>query len=114
MEKNRRKELQELYKNRKVIGGVYRIINRENGRFMLQQTTNINAAHNAFEGFIKTDNCTHPRLIKDWKQYGKEAFAIEDLDTIEKKETQTNAEFDNDLQTLFEMWDEKLEAGNRY
>lgn len=114
MDKNRRKELQEQYKNRKMTGGIYRIINRENGRFMLQSTADINAAHNVFEGFIKTDNCTHPRLIKDWNQYGKDVFFIEDLDLIEKKETQTQEEFNNDIQVLLEIWDEKLESGNRY
>ena len=111
---DRRKELKAQYKARKVVGGIYRINNRENGRFYLEYTDDIQATHNWFSSCCMTNTCTLPHIREDWKKFGKDAFFVEELDLLEKKQEQTNAEFTSDLKILLELWDEKLPKENRY
>lgn len=111
---DRRKELKAQYKERKIIGGVYRIINTKNGRFYLNKTTNMEGSHNQFLNSYSTGICTHPCLVKEWNSFGKEAFTFEVLESWEKDAVQSDHEFANDLQELFEIWDEKLPGHNRY
>lgn len=114
MNKDRRKELLEQYKGRKVVGGIYRILNRENGRFYLQSTDDMQATRNWFGTFSVFENCSLPPLQGDWKQYGPKAFDLEELDLLEKGQDQTREEFAKDLKTLLELWDEKLPKDARY
>ena len=111
---DKRRELKEQYKARKVVGGVYRIVNKENGQFLLQSTDDMQSARNLFQFFQLTDACTLPAIREDWKRCGKEAFALEELEELEKKEEQTTAQFREDLEVLLELWSEKLPVGNRY
>jgi hypothetical protein len=46
-------------------------------------------------------------MLKDWKTFGKEAFSFEVLEELEKKESQSDREFKEDLATLLEIWNEK-------
>lgn len=114
MNKDRRKELREQYKTRKVVGGIYRIVNGENGRFYLQSTDDMQATRNWFGTFHVFESCSLPPLQGDWKQYGAQVFSLEELDHLEKGSEQTREEFQMDLKTLLEMWDEKLPKENRY
>lgn len=114
MEKDRRKALAQAYKQRKEIGGVYRIINRENNRYFLQFAADINAARNRFESFRQFDTCSIPPLQKDWKTYGKEAFYMEELELLEKREDQDAKAFRDDIMLLYAIWEEKLPPELRY
>lgn len=111
---DRRKELKEQYKNRKVVGGIYRIINQENGRFYLQSTDDMQATHNWFRSCRTFGGCTLPPIQEDWKKFGMDAFYVEELDLLEKGELQTREEFMSDLKTLLALWSEKLPKENRY
>ena len=111
---DRRKELREQYKNRKITGGVYRLLNRENGKYFLKSTDEMKAAHSFFKMCYDFDNCTLPSVAQDWKTYGREAFCIEELDLLEKGEDQTTEEYRRDLKTLYELWEEKLPRELRY
>lgn len=109
-----RKELKAQYKARKVVGGIYRINNRESGRFYLGSTDDIQATHNWWSSCFAMGSCPLPHLQADWKQLGKEAFSVEELDLLEKKQEQSDAEFRDELKTLLAMWDEQLPKENRY
>lgn len=111
---DRRKELKEQYKLRKIVGAVYRIVNKENGRFYLRSTDDIKATRNLIGGWNIFGSCSLPPIQEDWKKFGSEAFYLEELDLLEKTELQTTAEFRSDLHTLLEMWSEKLPQENRY
>lgn len=111
---DRKKQLKTQYKERKIIGGVYRITNQKNGRFYLNKTADLQGSHNWFSGCCTTGICTHPRLAKEWNEYGKDSFAFEVLETWEKDAAQTDLEFENDLKELLEIWNEKLKQNNRY
>lgn len=111
---DRRKELKAQYKARKVTGGIYRVVNKETGRFYLQSTDDMQATHNLFDNWRVFGNCSLPPIQQDWKTYGADAFEVEELDWLEKKETQTLREFMDDLKVLLELWSEKLPKENRY
>ena len=114
MENNRRRELKEEYRNRTVIGGVYRIVNRENGRFYLRSTDDIKATRNIIAMWEQFGHCSLPPIQQDWKAYGTAAFYLDELELLEKQEAQTDKEFKSDLKVLLEIWDENLPRDNRY
>lgn len=111
---DRRKELKAQYKARKVVGGIYRINNKENGCFYLQYTDDMQATHNWFGSCCMLGTCTLPPIQEDWKKFGKDAFSVEELDLLEKKQEQSATEFREDLKILLELWSEKLPKENRY
>jgi len=110
----RRKELITEYKQRKIIGGIYRVTNTKNGMYLLNYAANIQAKQNAFDFTASTSSCFHPKLRNDWAVSGSNAFIFEILETLEKKEEQRQEEFLDDLKTLEQMWSEKLDSSKRY
>ena len=107
MEKLSKKELQEQYKNRIVIGGVYCIECNGNGRRWIKSTKDIAGQKNRFEFFISTNCCPEPSMSTEWNQYGAKTFSFVVLDEIKKGETQTEREFTEDIEVLLKMWIEK-------
>ncbi|MDL2323529.1 GIY-YIG nuclease family protein [Ruminococcaceae bacterium OttesenSCG-928-A16] len=111
---NRRKELQQQYKQRPVIGGVYCIRNTQTGRCLLQQTTDIAGSKNRLDFARITNDCPMHQLKEDWNTFGAASFAFEEKEKLEKKAEQTNEEFRKDLQALLEMWQESPEEPLQY
>ncbi|SNS90507.1 hypothetical protein SAMN05446037_102659 [Anaerovirgula multivorans] len=105
-----RKELKEQYKNREIIGGVYRIICKENGKFWLRATKEIEVSKNRFLFSIATNSCPETCMIKEWKQFDPSAFSFEILEKIKMEETQTEIEFIEDTNILLEIWKDKLDS----
>lgn len=103
MEKQSRKELIGAYRDRKVIGGVYAIRNTKNGKRLLGAAADLNGFRNRF-GFAKqTGSGLSLKLKKDWEAFGPDAFVLETVEELEKKETQTAEEFSDDLKSLLEL-----------
>ena len=111
---NSRKKLVNEYKQRKLTGGIYRIINSLSGMHLLGSTHDLKAMQNRFNFSVSTGSCIHPRLERDWKECGGEAFTFEILDSIQMKEGQSRDEFTDDLKILEELWRGKLNASNAY
>ena len=110
MKNEDRKALTLAYRERKVIGGVYRIVNTENSNILLAPTADLQGAKNRFDFSLKTGSCVNLKIQKDWDEYGANAFTFEILEELEKKEDQTPKEFQEDLKVLQEMWQEKLNS----
>ena len=100
---NRRRELSKAYKERRLIGGVYRIINKETGKFLLGYAVDIASTRNRFDFAVTTGSAVDPRLRADWDRYGPAAFRLEVLEELEKPSEQTQADFAADLQTLAQL-----------
>lgn len=103
MGKRDRKELLQNYKNRIVVGGVYAIVNTVTSRRMLNYTTDLQGSRNRFEFAQQMNSCIHPRLKDDWERLGGHSFRFDVLDTLEKKEEQTDSSFLDDLKALFDI-----------
>ncbi len=109
MEKSKR-ELQQQYKNRVVIGGVYCVICEGNGHTWIRSAKDIAGQKNKYEFFIKTNLCPEPGMNADWSRYGAESFRFSVLEELEKGEIQTDREFTEDLKVLLELWNEKYQG----
>ena len=110
MDKQSKKVLKEQYKSMLEVGGVYCIKCSAAGRSWVKATTNMQGAKNRFEFLALTNHCPETSMIEVWKQFGADAFSFEVLEEIKKKETQTSCEFSEDVNTLLEIWIEKLET----
>jgi hypothetical protein len=107
---NRRKTLKNEYKQRKIIGGIYRVTNTRNGMYLLDYATNLQAKQNAFDFMASSGSCFDYRLKKDLETFGGKVFVFEILETLEKKKEQSQDEFLDDLKMLEQMWSEKLDS----
>lgn len=109
-----RKELLEAYKRRKIVGGVYAVTNRETGRTLLMSTPDIGGIQKRYEFAVLTGGCFHPKLQEDVKTKGVSVFSFTVLEELEKKETQTDRDFADDLETLRALWLEKYDSALLY
>ena len=109
-----KKELQEKYKEREIIGGVYVIRNTLNNIVFLEAATDLRGIRNRFEFAQKTDSCIHVKLQSDWDKAGGGQFVFEVLEELQKGDTQTDKEFKADLMLLKEMWYENLSGTEFY
>ena len=114
MKNQNKKELQDAYKQRKVIGGLCAIKNKVNGKMLLAAVTNLQGYQNRFEFAQASAGCTDLKLKSDWEMFGKDAFELVILEELEKNDTQTDKEFSEDVKTLKEMWLEKLDPDKLY
>lgn len=112
MDTAKRKALLDSYKNRTVIGGVYRITCSGNQRGWLRSTTDLKGAKNRFEQSVSLKGAPEPAMLRELNDYGAASFSFTVLEELKKNETQTDPEFAEDVQTLFELWQEKSKNGN--
>jgi len=106
--KRSKKEMLKEYRDRKEIGGVYSIRNERTERRLIQSTTTITKAESQLAFARATGLCVHPLLADDWKAFGPEAFTLEILETLEKKDTETPEEFTDNVRTLETLWKERF------
>ena len=109
-----KKEIKEIYKQRKITGGIYRVINVRNGKYLLNYSPDIRAKQNAFDFSISSNIVFDVRLLADWNALGGKGFRFEVLELLEKKKNQTIEQFTEDLKTLAQIWSEKLDPSLKY
>ncbi len=102
--------MKEQYKNRAIIGGVYYVKCNSNNKLWILTTTDMQGIKNRFEFSVSINSCPETCMIKAWNQFGASAFTFEILEEMQKKETQTDREFSDDLNTLLEIWTENLKS----
>jgi hypothetical protein len=111
---NRKKELTKEYKERKQGGGVYRVVNTLNGKYLLDHTANLKSAQNRFAFSINMSGGFDYKLKKDWDEFGAQTFRFEILEELEQDADQTDAQFKEDLKTLEQLWRGNLDASKEY
>ena len=113
-DKPNKKEMQNRYKEREIVGGIYAIKNTQNNKVFLEAATDIRGIKNRFEFAQKTGSCIHVKLQSDWDKQGGGQFAFEILEELQKGDTQTAEGFKADLMLLKEMWLETLSGSEFY
>ena len=99
-----KKELINEYKNRKIVGGVYKITNSKSGSYWIDITTEIDKITNRFN-FLKSTNTYFSLVMQDeWDKYGAESFNIEIVDRLDRKPEQNDEDFKKELELLKELW----------
>ncbi|HEX5417926.1 MAG TPA: GIY-YIG nuclease family protein [Chloroflexota bacterium] len=113
---SRRKELREQYEQNPPEAGMYRIVNRENGKSLLSSSPNLASVRGRLE-FAKSTNTPSAldlRLSADIRQFGLDAFSLEILEVLEIKPEMTPAEIRDDLAALEALWREKFDPSQIY
>ncbi|MFD0870445.1 MULTISPECIES: GIY-YIG nuclease family protein [Paenibacillus] len=107
MDRERKKQLAEQYKEMKIEAGVYQIKNTKNGKLFISSTPNLKSL-NGKRFALNNGTDVHKELQKEWTEYGEEAFEIEVLETLKPKE---NVYYDtkDELAKLEEKWIDKLQ-----
>jgi hypothetical protein len=103
MDKQERRQIAAQYKKRLQQGGVYAIRCTQNGKRLLLSTSDMAGSENRFQFAQSTGGCVHPKMREDWSKYGGAAFMFEIVETLTQQETQTEADFRQEIAALLEM-----------
>jgi hypothetical protein len=114
MEKEKKREIINEYKQRKTTGGVYKVTNTANGRYMIKAEVDLQSFQNRFNFNQRMKGCLHPKMQKDHKEYGSEVFELEILEEVEKKEEESTMGFRDRLKRLEESWAERFDREKAY
>ncbi len=109
-DRSRRKELVSEYKLTRREAGVYRIVNTSSGKALLGSSTNLDSVRNKMEFARKTNSpgTLGYQLKADVERLGIDAFALEILEVLDVTPEMTDAQVRADLQTLEQLWRERL------
>lgn len=114
MKPQNKKDLIAAYKQRAQIGGIYAVTNSNTGKSLVLASADIEGIRKRYEFAEATGGCFHPKLQQDVNRFGSGAFSFAVLEELEKKPTQTDREFGDDLDVLLSMWLEKYEPEKLY
>ena len=111
-DKARCRELKEQARQNPPEAGVYRIINRKAGTFLLGSAVNLNSMRSklAFACSTGSPSALDLRLKAEIVRDGLENFDLEILDTLTVTPEMTTADVRAELATLEELWRERLAA----
>ncbi len=113
MDSAKKKALLSAYKNKPMIGGIYAVQCGGNQRMLIKSTKNLEGQKNRVAFALSMNMCPEPAMLAEWNQYGAETFSMVVLDQLEKKESQTERAFSDDIDALLEIWLEKKESTQR-
>jgi hypothetical protein len=102
-----RKSIIREYKETPRRMGVFRITNLANGKIFIGSSSNLPAILNRFKSELKMGSCRNFGLQEEWKKFGPEAFAFEELEILEPLDD-PNYDPAEDLRFLEALWIEKL------
>lgn len=104
----RKKELQEQYKQMKTDMGIFAVINNSNGKYWLETTQNLKGKINSVTFQLKSGGHPNKELQKDWRELGADNFEIKILEKLEYDEDETKTDYTDELELLKMMWVDKL------
>lgn len=102
-----RKALTRDYKQNRAPMGIYRVLNRANGKALVGSSVNLPAILRRHRFQLEAAMHQNRTLQADWQAYGPEAFEFEVLDVLEPADRSDYNPAD-DLQALEELWLDKL------
>ena len=106
MDKNRRRELMEAYKQMNVYMGVYQIKNNENSKVLIGTSSNLKNRWLTLRMQLEAKRHPNAGLQKDWNYFGPDNFTYE---VIEQKECNEILNINRELENMEKAWLEKLQ-----
>ena len=106
MDKKKRKELQEEYKQIKTYMGVIQITNNVNGKIYVAAYPNLKNKWFTLQGQLDMGRFANSELQKDWKELGPDAFTYE---VLEEKEADGVTDMRWEKKKMEKQWLEKLQ-----
>lgn len=83
---DRKKELKQQFKESTVYGGIFIIKNIKNQKILIGKTRNLKTL-NGIKFMLETGGYTpNKELQNEWNQFGKDAFTIDILEKLKKKD----------------------------
>ena len=113
---NNRKEKVLAYMETVIPAGVYRILNKRNGKMWISAAPNLNSAWNRNVFQLQVGSHPSKGLQADWREFGEEAFEYEILEVLKRKEGERNlskAELDQ-LKKMEEQWVARMNVKELY
>ena len=109
-DKARRRELKEQARQNPPEAGVYRIVNKKAGTYLLGSAVNLDSMRSklAFARSTGSPSALDLRLRDEITRDGLENFDLEILDTLTVTPEMTTADVRAELATLEELWRERL------
>jgi hypothetical protein len=89
--------------------GVYRIDHETGGRHLIDASTDAQAMLNRMRAQLDMGSHQNKYLQADWDNDGAQAFQFESLDLLPPTDG-TDEDVSEDLETLLELWGNKLEV----
>lgn len=114
MSKDQKRQIANEYKQKKTTGGIYKVTNIANGRYILKAEVDLQSFQNRYDFSIKMNSCLLPKLQKDFNEFGAGTFTLEFLEEVEKKEEESSMGFKDRLKRLEEVWAEKFDPEKAY
>ena len=105
------KELKKQYKQTILPMGIYQIKNLKDGKILIGSSRNLKGKLNSIKFQLEMGSYINKELQKDFAEYGEKYFTFETIDLLEPKED-PGYDYTEDLNTLEEMWREKLQPYN--
>ncbi|MEY9093286.1 GIY-YIG nuclease family protein [Paenibacillus sp. RC84] len=106
MDKTKRKELLEEYKQVKTYMGAIQILNKTNGKLYVDTYPNLKNKWITLQAQLDMGRFANLQLQKDWKELGAENFAFE---VLEQKEASEITDIRWERKQLKKRWLEKLQ-----
>ena len=106
-----RKEKINEYKQSIQPMGIYQIRNRVNGKIFLGSSKNLKGILNRTKFQLENNLHINKDMQKDFNEIGEANFSFEILDNLEPREN-IKGDYTKELQTLENMWLEKLQPFN--
>ncbi|MBM7563130.1 GIY-YIG nuclease family protein [Paenibacillus sacheonensis] len=106
MDKGKRKELLENFKEIKTLMGIIQIRNKANGKIFIDAYPNLKNKWLTLQMQLNTGRFANAQLQKDWKEFGAEGF---DYEVLEEKDAGEIADVKWEMKQLEKKWRERLQ-----
>lgn len=104
-----KKQIRHDYKQQKQPAGIYAVHNKIDNKMYIGTSKNLPAVIRRFEYTLQMGSFPYQDLIDDYKKLGADNFEIKILDDLKLK-NETEKEIDTELNSLEELWIEKLKG----
>ena len=108
-----KKALKDAYKQKKPTMGVFQILNKINGKRLIEAANDIPAKWNRYQTELRFGSHRNTNFQKDWNEHGKENFEFSILSELEIKEGET-INVGQELKTLKEMVLDEIGEFDKY
>lgn len=108
MDKSRRKELMEQYKQMKSAMGIFIVRCKVNNKCYIQTTQDLKGLMNRTQVQLMAGLHKNKELQKEWNDLGSDNFTIEILENLKYDKDETKTDYSEELKVMQFIWEEKL------
>ena len=109
---DRKKELEEQYKQMKTEMGIFIIQNKINNKYLLVTTQNLHGMINRTRFQLKSGGHPNRELQKEWNELGEGNFIFTILETLDYDKDESKTDYSEELYIMELMLTEKLSDKN--